>query len=302
VSPLLDGVRIGPLDPDRGETFGQVGGQSAARRLVRHHAAMHPPALLRALRKIRQDARSEVVDRDEAEGFIRAVYAEAGEELPDDSTITGYAVRGDDDSPGEQVLTFTWTTKGGRTGKGFVPYGHDRLSSTRERGDAAVELNRLKTAGLPVPEQLAAVAALKSGSSVPETDDELVEENDRLDEENAELRARIAELEEQVASGEAPVEETPGPQTVEGGRDEVPEDSDGDGEEQTDEQAQAAALSAAFPDGYDGVNAQDAKRKVRDANDPVLARAVLAEETAGGSAGRGTVVAAANEVLDRSSS
>jgi hypothetical protein len=172
VAPNLPGLRVGPLDPDRGENLGQVGGQSTARRLIRHHVAMHPPALMRALNRTRQDARSEAVDREEAEELIRELYRDAGEALPEDSQIKGFAVRGDDEAPGEQVLTFTFTTKSGRTGKGFVPYTHDDLSRSRAAGDEAVRIAKLKEAGLPwAPSEAALAAAGIRGSGVGRPDD-----------------------------------------------------------------------------------------------------------------------------------
>lgn len=295
MSPVLDGVRIGPLDPDKGESFGQVGGQTTARRLIRHHVAMHPPELVRALSRERQDARSEVVDREEAEEFIRTVYEDAGEPLPDDSALAGFAVRGNDDAPDLQVLAFTFTSKGGRTGKGFVPYGADELAGTRRAGDAAAQIARLKDAGLPIPEQLAQLVAayrtigVTDSPSAADADDALIAENDRLIDEKADLQAELDEARARIADLEA---DPPAPGSGDDGAG-APADAD------TEKAAQAKALAAAFPDGYDGVNAQDVRRIVRDAADPVLARAVLAQETREGGGNRGTVVSAANEVLDR---
>lgn len=298
MSPVLDGVRIGPLDPDRGETFGQVGGQSAARRLVRHHTSMNPPALLRALRRVRQDARSEAVDREEAEGFIRDVYEAAGEELPEDSIITGYAVRGEDEQPELQALTFTFTTKSGRTGKGFVPYGADELSTSRERGDRAAQIAKLKEAGLPIPEALAAVTQAITGEdpAAPATDEaaqarivELDEENDKLADENNDLKDELDELRQRLAALEAAP-----PRTSDAGVETGPQNADG---------ATDGPVEVPEPyEGYEGKPAQDVRQRIREANDPDLARRVLAYETRQDGANRSTVVSAAQEVLDRSSS
>jgi hypothetical protein len=364
MSPVMDGVRLGPLDPDRGENFGQVGAQSSARQLIRHHVAMHPPVLIRALSRVRQDARSEAVDREEVEAAARKLYADAGEALPEDSRLAGFAVRGDDETPELQVVTFTWTTKGGRTGKGFVPYRE--MSSSVEAGDEAVRIEKLKAAGLPWQPKTLAQAETKA-------DTRRLENADAMERELAELRRRLEAVEgqrptlAQSAGGGSGVASSP--QTPEGGSASVPgsrgpdepddefaglEGDDltsaleeagidwttggsglggtmtpreardalrsntagGDAEEDDDEEPGAEpdesdgneepAGSDERPAepwaGYEGGNAQDIRRRVRESRDPDLARAVLAyEQRPDGGANRSTVVAAANEVLDHTS-
>ncbi|MGH2897402.1 MAG: hypothetical protein ACRDMZ_01910, partial [Solirubrobacteraceae bacterium] len=146
---LLDGVRIGPLDPDRAENMGQVGGQNTARTLIRHHVAMHPPALVGALSRERQEDRTKAVNREEAHAVIREAYEDRGEPLPDGAEITGLAVRGHEETPERQVLTFTYSTPNGRSGKGAVPYRGGGLDKSIAAGDEAVRIAELKAAGLP---------------------------------------------------------------------------------------------------------------------------------------------------------
>lgn len=186
---VLDGVRIGPLDPDKAEGMGQVGGQSTARLLIRHHVAMHPQALIAALSRVRQNERSLEIDKDEAEKLIRKSYAEAGEGLPEDAEITGLAVRGDDESPDLQVVTFTYSAPSGRSGKGFVPYSD--LPRSKRSGDEAVRVGKLKEKGLPWQGE--------SGASAPAD----------LQAENVQLRADLEELRAQLAGGSEDDGETP---------------------------------------------------------------------------------------------
>lgn len=260
---VLDGVRIGPLDPDKGENFGQVGGQTTARRLIRHHVKMHPPALVAALGRVRQDARSTAVDRVEAEDFIRGWYSEHGEPLPEDSKLKGFAVRGDDEEAELQVLTFSFTTKSGRTAKGFVPY-HE-LPSSVEAGDAAVAREDAKKDGVAPP--------LAAG---PTRDPELLAVLRGLTDQVEQMAERIEELE-----AERDDAQTLDPAvSFESGAVELPVEP--------------------WP-GYEGSNAQDVRQRIREANDATLARSVLAWETRpDGGANRSTVVGAANQVLDHS--
>jgi BMFP domain-containing protein YqiC len=207
MSPVLDGVRIGPIDPDRGENFGQVGGSATARQLIRHHVALTPPALAAALRRKRQDERSDAIDLDEAESYIRGFYEDAGEPIPEESEITGMCVRGIEEQPKLQVLTFTFTTKGGRSAKGFVPYRVDALSRSFAAGTEAVRIKKLKDAGLPwAPSEAALAAAGITGTGVPPSDSDpqdAEQAREELEDDRDDLAERVAELEAQLQAAQA---------------------------------------------------------------------------------------------------
>lgn len=311
MSPLMDGVRLGPLDPDRGENFGQVGGQTTARQLIRHHVAMHPPALVAALSRVRQDDRSKAIDRDEAEAFIREVYDDAGQALPDESQITGYAVRGDDEAPDLQVVTFTYTTKGGRTGKGFVPYRE--LSNSVAAGDEAVRIAELKEAGLPWgPSETARQVAGIRGTQVGPADDAgdadaLRGENEDLRSENEELRERLRAIEEQEKTDEQVRAEQEHAASAGGGSgvQSSPQTPEGGSPETTGTRTAADADDGDSEpvepwDGYDTDNADKVKRRLREERDPELAEKVLAwEQRPDAGQNRSGVVAVANSILDR---
>lgn len=290
---LLDGVRIGPLDPDKGESFGQIGGQTTARRLLRHHTAMHPPALRAALSRIQHDERSGAIDIDEANAHIREVYEDAGEALPDESRIVGHKVRGQDEQPELQVLSFTYTTAGNRTGKGFVPYRD--LPKSVAAGDEAVQIKRLKDAGLPwAPSVAAQAAAGITGTGVAEDRDlgEVLDEQhvSGLEEENEELRAEVESLRARIAEETAQREADAQAATAEAAA---------SGTIVSDAQP-ARYPSAGEPwEGYEGANAQDVVRKLREEKDPELAERVLAYEKRADGGGRSTVISAAEQILDR---
>lgn len=301
----LEGVRVGPLDPDRGEMFGQVGGvgsPTAARKLLRHHQLMHPPALIAALNGARQEARSLTIDRDELEAAVERYYDEAGEALPDGAEITGTAVKGEDDSR-SQFVTFTWVVSvenggSGRSGKGFVPYTSRYVPKSIAAGDQAVRVAKLKEAGLPwTPEAVQAEAAGIHGTGVPAVDPErerLEADNARLDEENEllvvdkeALQARIAAIEEQLAALTA--KEPEPPQDAE-----TPEPVLA----QPVEPAEPAAVVDAEPwPGYEDDTADKIRSRLKSVERPVV-EAVLAYEMAHNN--RTSVVGAANQILDRS--
>lgn len=293
----LEGVKIGPLDPDRGEMFGQVGANSTARQLIRHHAAMHPPALVAALSRVRQAVRSDALDRGELESAVADYYAGMGEALPDGAIIDGAAVRGEDDGR-QQVVTFTWLVPvseggSGRSGKGFVPYDADHLPGSVAAGNDAVRIAKLKEAGLPwhpeaVSREVAGIAGTGVAGDAP-ADPALAEENASLREELEELKARLAEIEAtpqpfaSSAGGGSGVAASP--MTPEGGSVLVP------GTRGPDAPADEPW------EGYDGTNADDVRKHLRDSDDPELARRVLTFEQA--HANRGTVISLANQIIDR---
>lgn len=283
---VMDGVRIGPLDVDKGESFGQIGGQTAARRLIRHHTAMNPPALTAALSRVRQDARSDALDREEAEENIRAWYEEHGEALPEDSKITGYAVRGDDEAPELQMVTFTFTTKGGRTAKGFMPYRD--LSQSVKAGDIAVARAKAIDSGHPVEApagagdsaELRELRGLVEALTARLAD---VEDREPLDpaELARELRAAMAEdaAPDVGATGLPDGDAAPAPPV-----EHVPE---------TDELVEPW-------EGFEGMQAQLVRQRLAESKDPDVAKRVLAWETRpDGGPNRRVVIAAANAILDR---
>ena len=315
MSPVLDGVRIAPLDPDRAENFGQVGGSNTARQLLRHHAAQLPPALAAALRRKRNDPRSTAIDKNEAEDYIRDLYERAREPIPEDSKITGMAVRGEEDDPDSQVLTFTFLTPGGRSAKGFVPYRD--LPKSVAAGDEATRIADLKEAGLPwTPSDAALAAAGIAGTgvaapgdtseidelkarveSLDTENDTLVDERDAALKERDERDAKLRELEERLAAVEAQAPDSP-PQTPGSGEPDTA--AAGDAPSDADEPATAAGDRPDEPwEGYDAAKAQDVRQKIRESGDRALAQAVVDYETrADGGQNRSTVISAANELLD----
>jgi hypothetical protein len=278
----LTGVRVGPLDPDATAEFGQVSGRTSARQLVRHHLALNPPALIGALSRSRQKARSDALDIDELYSAIGDAW---GSDSPGDFELVGASVRGEDDA--EQVVTFTWRVpveKGGtgRTGKGFVAYDAESLPESVAAGDEAVRIEKLKEAGLPwAPSERALAAAGITGSGVAETApenltsvEEVERERDEARKEAEALRAEADELRRALAEagGEPPQRED----TSEG---ETPPEP---------------------WDGYEGTTADDVKKALRNADDDAkvaLAERVLAYEQRNGK--RAGVIAAANSILDR---
>lgn len=181
--PVMDGVRIGPLDPDKGERFGQVGGQTTARQLVRHHTRMLPPSVRAALTRQRNGPRSSALDADEVEKAIRKACKDAGEELPKDATIVGPAVHGEEDHPSQMVVGFTFTVESGRVGKGFIPYEKDALPKSLKAGNVAAEREKLKEQGI--------VQTVSSASD---------EESESAD--ASALQKRVEELESQLAEAQ----------------------------------------------------------------------------------------------------
>lgn len=291
----LEGVRVGPLNPDRGEMFGQVGGigsPTAARALLRHHQLIHPPALIAALNGSRQEARSLAMDRDELEAAVERYYDEADEALPDGAEITGSAVKGEDDAR-SQFVTFTWVVSvenggSGRSGKGFVPYTDEYVPRSIAAGNHAVRVAKLKEAGLPwTPDAVQAEAAGIPGTGVPVVDTErerIEEENEQLAEDKAALEYRLAALETQLAELLTAKEPEP------------PQDAE------TPEPGLAPPSLAVDPHaepwpGYEVDTADKIRARLKNEERPVV-EAVLAYEMAHNN--RTSVVGAANQILDRS--
>jgi hypothetical protein len=255
----LEGVRVGPLDPDRGENFGQVGGQSTARSLVRHHMAMHPPALVAALSRRPHPERSDVLRDDpdlaeEVADAARSYYEDAGEALPEGAELSGFNVRGRDDAPKQRVVTFTWHVPveaggSGRSGKGFIPYDRELIPDAVAAGDEAVQARR----------------------------------------EAEELRRQLDEANERLAA-------------VEGQQPSVAQEAEEEADDDDEEDVRSDELSEQNPPeepwrGYDKANADEVRKRLRQKKDVPEAERVLAYEQA--NANRGTVVSAANQILDR---
>lgn len=292
--PLLSGVKVGPLDPDTTAEFGQVSGRTSARQLVRLHLALNPPALLGALTRSRQKARTDALDIEELRSAIETVWDEADEAAPEEWVLSGAAVRGEDDA--EQVVTFVFTLPSGRTGKGFVPYSEELLPESIANGDEAVHIEKLREAGLPwTPSERTRAALGITGTGVgeqaPENIDDVLaaqDEADRLREEVEELRRRLAEAGE---NPDAPPAEGEGEATEEDPR-------------PTPEQQRQAGAGDGDPElpwaGYDDANADAIRKHLRELEGDeqiAAANAVLKYEPKNGK--RSSVVAQANQIIDR---
>lgn len=292
----LEGVRVGPLDPDRAEAFGVVDGSTSARQLIRHHLAMYPPQLVAILRLPRNDLRSDdVLVREEVEAAVEASWEG---DLPDEFEVNGYAVRGDE-SAKQRWLTFTWAGKSGRTGKGAVPYEGDDLAESIAAGDEAVKMDAAKKAGLPwIPQATAealTAAGRESAEPVVQLDPEAEQTKAALEEERtlrADAEARAADLQKQLdavqadASRQSDSGVTTSPQNPEGGSPDAPPAGGDTG----------PALPWAD---YDEDNADTVAKKLRESDSVPLAEAVRAYETSPDGANRATVTRAADSILDR---
>lgn len=271
--PQLEGARIGPLDPDAAESFGQVNASSSARQLMRHHLALYPPQLLAVLRLKRNDLRSDALDRDEVVAAGEALYTEDGADLPDEFEVNGVAVRGEEDS--KKYVTFTYKVPSGRTAKGAVPYDDENFPASIELGDEAIAVDKAKQAGMPwVPKQVA--EALGGGAEA------------RKANKDSAAAARVTELEGQLAERDQQIkrmrdESAPPPQGPAGAAEPVDP---------------ALVDHSSEPwEGYDDSKADDIAKRLKDSGDAATAEHVLAYESSG--ANRSTVTSAANAVLDK---
>lgn len=282
----LEGVRVGPLDPDRAEGFGTVDGSTSARQLIRHHLAMYPPQLVRVLRLPRHGLRSDALDREEVEEAVEQGFEG---DLPDEFEVTGYAVRGDE-AAREKWLTYTWVGKSGRSGKGAIPYDEDALPDSFAAGTEKVQMDEAKKAGMPwIPS--ATAEALGRGDAV-QMDADAEKTRAALDEERRlreEAEARAADLQTQLDAARADASRqsdsgiTSGPQSPEGSNDPA-----GEGDE--------SELPWAS---YDDETADVIAGKLREDGTPELAEKVRAYETGAAGSNRATVTRAADQILDR---
>lgn len=291
---LLEGVRIGPMDPDSTADFGTVGAKNSARTLIRRHAAMHPPQLTGVLRRKRQAERSDALDMGEVRRAAEQRIEDEGQEVPEDFYITGAAVRGEDDAPSQQVVSFTYALPSGRQGKGALPYNSDTVPESIAAGDEAVRVADAKKRGVAwVPQQIADAFANAGAKPADEDDesidavlakqqvegerDEAVQRAERAEREKGELEQRLDALSAQVAQLEAARTGEPA-STGETPRPALP-----------------------FED-FEGKSADAIKERLgaaEGAEQVALAQSVLAYERGPDGSNRSTVVKAANSILDR---
>lgn len=238
MAKVLEGVRVGPLDPDATETFGQVSAQHSGRRLIRLHARMHPPVLKRALvKKLDEPRTAAVIEHlDEVREYLAGLEHDNGDPLlPEGSVLEGAQVRGERDK--EQVLTFTYRVPSGRSAKWFAPYNADVLPDSYEEGTARTRESQMRERGIvtsqawdsegnqtevlrrelgrarrrekALREQIEGARVSEDPDSesledqgAPDSrrDEVILEENERLGTENAEMRRRLAQLEQLVSS------------------------------------------------------------------------------------------------------
>lgn len=283
---LPESVKIGPLDPDKAEAFGQVNAASSARQLIRQHNAMYPPDLRKALSaKPNEDRSGDAIDREELFDLV-------GDDLPDGARITGANVRGEDDAT--QWITYTWevpTDEGGsgRSGKGAAVYSEEHFPQSYKAGEERKRIRKAREDGLPwVPSSFA--EALSGGNAQPVEDDpayiEVVEENDDLRKQLDELRERVDELTAQAS--------TPAQDAAAAGTPAAPvEGADG---------GDAGADPTKTPpwDGYDDLTADQVATRLKDAPEgervPQAERVSVYERA---NANRATVTKAVDRILDR---
>src|SRR5215212_7522294 len=139
----LDGVNVGPLDPDTTADFGRVGKSNRARELIRHHTRMYPAQLRRVMKLPFNAARSEddAIDLAEVEEVIRQALADDEQKLPKGFKIVGANVRGSEGSP--LFLNYTFAVKSGRVSKGAIPFTAKRFPISWEAGEDAKRAKKL---------------------------------------------------------------------------------------------------------------------------------------------------------------
>jgi hypothetical protein len=229
MAKTLNGVKVGPLDPDVTRDFGTIAKGRTARQLLNLQRRMHPLELTNALRKKYDEPRSQALDFDEIEAAL------AGE-IPDGCEIVGANVRGQRDR--DKILTYTLRTPSGRTVKWFTEYDAERFPASVEAGDEATAVAQARERGLPAQMQshharsvevenarlrrklqdlqAAVEGRVAPGAAVEEDDREELssldeelsvdEARDRADQAERDAAAsaeRIAELEAQLAAANA---------------------------------------------------------------------------------------------------
>jgi hypothetical protein len=306
----LPGVKVGPLDPEATQAFGQVAQGNSARTLIRLHAQMHPPVLRAALTRPLDEARTAGLDFDEVQGYVGGLAHDNGDPLvPADSEVVGAAVRGDRQTG--QVLTFQYRLPSGRIGKWFAPYGQEHLPTSFEVGAENARIKKMQDRGLvafddegthteilrrQLAEAKRETAALREfvhgggqgdapepGATDTRDQANIAAENERLGRENVEMRERLAKLEALVgaAGGGVPT----------GGLEE---------EQRQGEPPQDTVRSADPPvDGYEGLRGDQAIALLKDeGTSDDQRRAILEYERT--HANRRSVVGAGEQLLDTS--
>jgi hypothetical protein len=301
----LEGVRIGPLDPDNGSAFGQVAAGNVARQLLRTHAQMYSRDLQRALRIPHHDQRTATLVRAEVEDVV-------GHMLPKGARVMGFAVHGEDDGAG-QYLSFTFQVPrknpiagqpdGFVTVKAAIDYEPAAFPKSHAAGDRALLIKKAREDGLPWhPESgiLDPPKAVQRERALAETDpeaspdgeasvelrDELEAEREKREEaerERDDLREQLRALSERVSAVEA------------AGEPEVPGEPQ-DPAAVTSGTAEGEDNPAEPWPGYENANARDIVQKLREEKNRDQAQLVVAHEQAVGK--RGTVLAAAHQVID----
>lgn len=295
--PILEGVRIGPMDPDSTADFGTVGAKNSARTLIRRHAAMHPPQLTGKLKLKRQDERSNALDMGEVRRAVEGRIEDDGQEVPEAFYITGAAVRGEDDQPSKQVVSFTYQLPSGRQGKGAIPYDAELLPNSTAAGDEAVRVKKAKDAGVPwVPQQVSesifkgAAKASEPGedddadallAEAEKERDDAIARAEKAETAQADFQRQLDEMAGQMSAlreQQATVAPTPPSADPEAGRPPLP-----------------------FED-FEGTSADTIKSRLavaEGAEGKALAQSVLAYEQGPDGSNRSTVVKAAQSILDR---
>lgn len=240
---MLPGVKVGPLDPDRTEQFGQVGRSNSARQLIRLHAQAHPPELVRVL-SLKQDVeRTKGLDPEEVADYLESLSLENGDPaIPDGAVYEGAAVRGERERP--QYLTYVYRTESGRTGKWFADYTEDELPNSYADGSERVQIADLREKGI------VATGGDTLGGAERETkaERELRVTKQKL----ANAEEALATEREQAAAAKAAPDEADTDDSADAG------DGDTGAEPDTPIAAQEP------PDGYEDMNAADVVKLLKD--------------------------------------
>jgi hypothetical protein len=264
----LPGVKVGPLDPDRTEAFGQVAGKNSARQLIRLHAQSHPVALQNALVRKLDDERSKALDMDEVRDYLASLDLENGDPaVPEGAEVVGASVRGERDQT--QQLTYTYKVAGsGRTAKWFAEYNEDVLPDSFDAGSERVHVAEMKERGVVISDRDAGASASREAS------------------ENKELRKKLRALQAQLDEATTALDDRAG---APAGGDGADDDDDGAAKEVS------SAQDEPF-DGYDDMNAASVVKliKSKDTSDEEI-QAVLDYEKV--HANRKGVVGAAEQTL-----
>jgi hypothetical protein len=174
--PTLPGVKVGPLDPDVTESFGQVAAAKSAKQLIRYHIAQNPPALRKALAALRDDDRSKAAldNLEEIQEYVERLTLENGDPvMPAGSVVNGAAVRGNQSTG--RMLTFTFKVPSGRVSTWFAPYNRTVLPVTFDAGETYSKVRVQRDRGV-----VALDTSAMDNEMLTRHNRELLAENDRL--------------------------------------------------------------------------------------------------------------------------